>query len=152
MFFRKNDLYDFSFIYKYFNNTPSLFKELNDSNLLYLPLRFTFPKERKNQMITLFVAKTYDYLQCQVPILVQAPHYFFNYRLLEQKEAAFYIGSLDDKAIQSFLNYISTPLFQSEAQRIVHNANRLANNFKGERVANSFLDQLSYLKLNYFIV
>lgn len=142
-FFKETGLFHESFIYSYCKDTKSLFQQLNNSDLLYLPIRFTFPHSRRDQLITCFGAKTYDYLQCKVPILIHAPNYFFNYKLLKEKNAAFCLDTLDTKTIQAFLNFCFSEDFLEHTKKRVFNANKLAESFKGEQVADLFLASIS---------
>lgn len=141
-FFKAYQLYDEQFIYKYCRNTEELFRELNTSDLLYLPLRFTFPKARRDQLTTCFGAKTYDYLQCKVPILMHAPSYFFNYQVLEKNNAAFCLDSLEEDQIKSFLAFCLSDQFEREAEMKAEHANVLARQFQGDRIADLFLQQI----------
>ncbi len=126
-----------------FCKTPDeLMFELNQADLLYLPLKFTFPESQKTQMMTCFGAKVYDYMLASVPMLIHAPNYFFNYTFFEKNHAAFLLDSLDEAAIISKLALLLKEAKNDVGQKICQQANLLANQFKGEIVADKLLIQL----------
>lgn len=122
----------------YCKTTDELMQSLNEADLLYLPIRFTFPEKQKAQMMTCFGAKVYDYMVSQTPMLIHAPDYFFNYTFFEKHEAAFLLNSLDESNVIKKLEVLLTAARGEEGQHLVNRSNQLAKNFSGEQVSSLF--------------
>jgi hypothetical protein len=116
--------------------------ELNNADMLYLPLAFTYAESKKPQMMTCFGAKVFDYMQASVPILIHAPDDVFNYTFFEKNKAAFLLNSLDKEIIKSELDLIMDELNSARCKEIVSNANALAKKFDGKLVSDDFLNTL----------
>ncbi|MES2651673.1 MAG: hypothetical protein V4663_08030 [Bacteroidota bacterium] len=140
---RKLAVFFDGFSIKHCKTQDELFLELSQSDLLYLPLRFTYPKSMDAQMSTCFGAKIFDYLQMSVPILIHSPSNFFNYTYFENHNAGFLLNTLDVKQIHISLDSFFKGDFKDLAFEKYENANRLAKNFSGEVVSKLFLEQLN---------
>ena len=131
------------FLIQYCQTPDELMFELNQADLLYLPLKFTFPEAQKTQMMTCFGAKMYDYMLAKVPMLIHAPNYFFNYTFFQKKQAAFLLDSLDEAIIKTKLELLLTEAKSEVGKKIIKQANLLASQFKGEIVAQNFTEKLN---------
>jgi hypothetical protein len=126
----------------YCKTPQELMHELNNADMLYLPLAFTYAESKKPQMMTCFGAKVFDYMQASVPILIHAPDDVFNYTFFEKNKAAFLLNSLDKEIIKSELDLIMDELNSARCKEIVSNANALAKKFDGKLVSDDFLNTL----------
>lgn len=122
----------------YCKTTDELMQSLNEADLLYLPIRFTFPEKQKAQMMTCFGAKVYDYMVSQTPMLIHAPDYFFNYTYFENHQAAFLLNSLEESHVIEKLEVLLAAASGEEGQQMVKRSNQLAEEFSGEQVSSLF--------------
>lgn len=122
----------------YCTTSDELMAELNNADLLYLPLNFKYPDNKKEQMKTCFGAKVYDYMVASTPILIHAPDTFFNYTFFAENRAAFLIDTLQDSEVEQKLTIIQQDAKSDEGAEKVGRANDLAKNFRGEVIANLF--------------
>jgi hypothetical protein len=127
---------------KFCKTQKELVEELGKSDLLYLPIRFTYPPKLTNQLMTCFGAKTLDYLAIPVPILVHSPKDFYNYKMLKNANAAFCLDSLEPERIIEFKAHALLPEFLIKSETIIGNARALRKKFDGELIANNFLNIL----------
>lgn len=141
-FFEAHELYDTRFEYKNCRNTDDLYSELENSDILYLPLTFDYDESRRAQLETCFAAKTYEYMRCKVPILIHSPSSFFNYKYLEENEAAICLDKITTSKMNDVLDMMTSRGFKKRAARTVNNANRLALNFDGLKISNYFMELL----------
>lgn len=137
-YLRKQAVFYDGFGLKYCKTTDELMQSLNEADLLYLPIRFTFPEKQKAQMMTCFGAKVYDYMVAKTPMLIHAPDYFFNYTYFEMHQAAFLLNTLDESKVIEKLEVLLTTANGEEGRQMVKQSNQLAAEFKGEQVANLF--------------
>lgn len=128
---------------KFCSSTDELMTELNNADLLYLPLSFSFPKSKEVQMMTCFGAKVYDYMSASVPILIHAPSYVYNYTFFEDNKAAFLLSSINDDEIKECLDYLFLEARSLIGTTKVKNANLLADKFQGETVVKKFNEFLT---------
>ncbi len=130
------------FLIQYCQTPDELMFQLNQADLLYLPLKFTFPEIQKTQMMTCFGAKIYDYMLAKVPMLVHSPNYFFNYTFFQKKQAAFLLDSMDEAIIKTKIELLLTEAKSEVGQKIIKKANLLAAQFKGEIIAQNFKESI----------
>ena len=140
---RKLAVFFDGFVVKHCKTQDELFLELGKSDLLYLPLRFTYPKSMEAQMSTCFGAKIFDYLQMPVPILIHSPSSFFNYTYFEENNAGYLLDTLDIEQIRMTLNSFFTEDFKQSSVEKYKKANSLAKEFSGNVVSRVFLEQLN---------
>jgi hypothetical protein len=136
---RNLGVYHDGFQLKYCQTPEDLMFELNQADVLYLPLKFSFPESKKAQMITCFGAKVYDYMLTSVPMLIHAPNYVYNYTFLEENDASFLLDTLDEARVRSMLEYLLINARNEVGKRKYNQANQVAQQFKGEIVSQKFI-------------
>jgi hypothetical protein len=135
---RKLGVFYDNFELDYCANEEDLMSELNAADLLYFPISFSFPETKKQQMMTCFGAKVYDYMVSTTPILVLAPSSFFHYVFFEKDSAAFLIDTLDEIEIRNELSSILLDAKSEVEEKFVKRSTDLSQQFKGEVIADLF--------------
>ncbi|HPI54165.1 MAG TPA: hypothetical protein PLU10_05695 [Chitinophagaceae bacterium] len=137
-FLRQQSVFYDGFKLHFCKSSDELMMALNNADLLYLPIRFTFPERLKAQMMTCFGAKVYDYMVSNTPILIHAPDYFFNYTYFENNQAAFLLNSLEESKVIEKLEVLLIAARGEEGRHIVTRSNQLAQEFSREQVTSLF--------------
>lgn len=120
-------------------SSDELMLELNEAHLLYLPIRFNFPEEKKAQMQTVFGAKTFEYLVSQTPTLVHCPSDFFNSIFFKEHNAGYVLNSNEEEEFEKCINDIILN-YNERATAIVINAHAAAEQFSDKNVIVKFLN------------
>lgn len=132
-FLRNEQVFFDGFEHVLCKSNEELMQELNQADLLYLPIRFTYSPDKKAQMQTVFGAKTFEYLVSQTPILVHCPADFYNSTFFEENKAAYVLNSLQEKDVSAFLEQIFE-IYNDTATEIIQHANNAAKQFTPEVV------------------
>ncbi len=137
----KNNVFYDGFEIEQCNTNDDLMRELNRAHLLYLPIRFNFPEEKKAQMQTVFGAKTFEYLVSQTPILVHCPSDFFNSIFFKLHKAGFVLNSKLEDEFSKYCNDIILN-YNEKATEYVKNAHIAAEQFSSKNVIKKFLNAI----------
>jgi hypothetical protein len=126
-FLKSNGLYASNVTCEFVNSTKLLVEKLQQCDLLYLPLTFNKPDDKRSylQLKTCLGTKSYEYMQTGVPILVHSPREYYTYQFFEFTNSAILLNTDRKEDLENKLNEIKVNYL--EFNDIVHNAyNQLA--------------------------
>ncbi len=106
--------------------------------LLYLPL--TFDRAHAEEVDSAFPTKIIEYLVARVPILVHAPASSLLSRLCREEECALVVDQPDPEALVAAIRRLQED--QPLRQRLVVNAWRVAQRFRGAPIARRLIEEM----------
>lgn len=125
---------------EHFTNSRELVNALAECDAVFLPLTFKDFANR-DQLVTCFGIKSYEYMVVGRPIIVQAPPDYFTARFYTDRDAGMVVGEPTVEGLRVALNR----LWEDEAlrARLGANAFKAATEFEGATVAKRFIQAVT---------
>ena len=138
-FLKKNNLYNDSVSNIYIKEQDILISELNNCDLLYLPLTFTSLRNNL-QLKTCLGTKSFDYLRSGSEILVHSPKEYLTYTFFEDNKIGFLLESNENNALSNKLYCLYKEIKASAF--LSSDYSNIIKNHKGEKVYNDMIQTI----------
>jgi glycosyltransferase involved in cell wall biosynthesis len=141
-FLKANALYASNVSREFLTNPQELVSKLQKAHLLYLPLTFAKPNDKRGwlQLKTCLGTKSYEYMQSGVPILVHSPASYYTYQFFEERKSAILLDSPDIDELRLKLKDIRNNYTQYS--RVAENAYGVLSNHDSALNLNRILEEM----------
>jgi hypothetical protein len=138
-FLKKNNLYNDSVSNSYIKEQDVLIRELNNCDLLYLPLTFTSLRNNL-QLKTCLGTKSFDYLKSGSEILIHSPKEYLTYTFFEDNGIGFLLDNNEKNALSNKLDCIFKKI--KDSAFLSSDYSDFLKNHKGEKVYNYMIQTI----------
>lgn len=138
-FLKNNNLYNDSVFNSYIKEQDVLISELNNCDLLYLPLTFSSHKDNL-QLKTCLGTKSFDYLKSGSEILIHSPKEYLTYTFFEDNGIGFLLDNNKKNALSNKLDFIFKKI--KDSAFLSSDYSVFLKNHEGEKVYNHMIQTI----------